>query len=123
MKQICKNSQSLWRVFAKFCDENGEEFEKPQLVEIRDYVPTRSLPQNARLHCMIRNLSQHTGHSESELKSYFKAEFGPTKRLQVGSEGRVIPLSTTQYTRKQMAEMIEHVDRVCAENNVYEEII
>ena len=43
------------------------------------------------------------------------------KRLQVGSQGNVIPLSTTQYNRKQMAQLIEHVDRVCAENGVYVE--
>lgn len=121
MKQVVKNTQVLWRIFAKVADELGEEFEKPQLLTIEDYKPPRSLSQNARLHCMIRALSNFTGHSESELKDWFKAEYGPKKRLQVGSQGQQIPLSTTLYTKKQMAEFMEHVDRVCAENNVYVE--
>lgn len=99
----------------------GEEFEKPQLVTITENKPRRSDSQNARLHCMIRALSKHTGHSESELKVWFKSEYGPHKRLQVGSEGRMIPLSTTLYNKRQMMELMEHVDRVCAENGVYVE--
>jgi hypothetical protein len=112
----------LWKVFAKVSDtlpNTDGVFDKPQMVTIDDYKPPRSLTQNARLHCMIRALSNHTGHSESELKDWFKAEYGPTKRLQVGSQGQVIPLSTTDYTKKQMMELMEHVDRVCAENGVY----
>ena len=80
MKQTVANSQILWRLFANTVDLLGETFEKPQLVTIEDYKPPRSLPQNARLHCMIRALSDYTGHSESELKSWFKAEYGPTTR-------------------------------------------
>ena len=34
-------------------------------------------------------------------------------------QGKMIPLSTTQYTKRQMTELIDHVDRVCAENGVY----
>ena len=119
MKEIVRNTQTLWRIFAKVADQKGEEFEKPQLVSIEDYKPPRTLNQNARLHCMIRALSNHTGHSESELKDWFKAEYGPTKRLMVGTQGQMIPLSTTLYTKKQIAELMEHVDRVCAENGVY----
>lgn len=121
MKQVVRNRVTAWRAFSKATDLLGEVFEKPYLLTFEEYKPPRSLPQNARLHCMIRALSQHTGHSESELKAWFKAEYGPSKRLQVGSQGQVIPLSTTEYTKGQMAELIAHVDRVCAENGVYVE--
>ena len=119
MKKVIASSQALWRMFAEVAEQHGEIFDKRLAVTVEEHKPLRTLPQNARLHCMIRALADFTGHSESELKSWFKAEYGPTKRLQVGSEGRVIPLSTTKYTRKQMAEMIDHVDRVCAENGVW----
>ena len=119
MREIHRNTQTLWRMFSNVATELGEEFDRPQMVIVEDYKPPRSLSQNARLHCMIRALSDHTGHSESELKDWFKAEYGPTKRLQVGSQGNMIPLSTTQYTKKQMAELMDHVDRVCADCGVY----
>lgn len=121
MKVVCKNRTTAWRVFAKALDPLGDPFEKPYLLTFEEFKPPRSLPQNARLHCMIRALSKHTGHSESELKDFFKAEYGPHKRLQVGTEGKMIPLSTTLYTKKQMAELMEQVDRVCAECGVYVE--
>ena len=119
MKQVVRDRVTAWRLFAKALDSLGETFDEPQLLTIEEYQPPRSLPQNARLHAMIRALSQHTGHSESELKDWFKAEYGPHKRLQVGMQGKMIPLSTTQYTKRQMMELIDHVDRVCAENGVY----
>ena len=121
MRKVVASLDALWKVFAEIGHSHGDEFSKPLMVTIEEWKPPRSLPQNARLHCMIRALSDFTGHSESELKEWFKAEYGPTKRLQVGKTGRIIPLSTTLYTRKQMAELIDHVDRVCAENGVYVE--
>jgi len=121
LKQVVRSHNDAYRFVDKVCNDLGQTFERPQLIEMRLYKPPRSLPQNARLHCMIRALSDYTGHSESELKSWFKAEYGPTKRLQVGSQGQVIPLSTIDYNKKQMTELIDHVDRVCAENGVYVE--
>ena len=121
MRKVVASTHALWMIFKQVGEKYGEVFEKPLMVTVEEYRPPRTLPQNARLHCMIRALSEFTGHSESELKDWFKAEYGPTKRLQVGSQGNIIPLSTTQYNRKQMAEMIDHVDRVCAENGVYVE--
>ena len=127
MKRTVKNTVSLWRMFTKIADELGETFEKPQLVTVEDYKPPRSLTQNAKLHVMIRTLADKVGYSESELKDWFKHEFGPQKRLEfegkwgVGQRVKVIPKSTTEYTREEMAQMIEHVDRICAENGVYVE--
>ena len=119
MKAICINHNEAVNLIDRACSHLGQQFESPQLVSIEPYKKPRTLPQNARFHAMVRALSQHTGHSERELKDWFKAEYGPTKRIQVGNQGKVIPLSTTQYNRKQMSELTEHVDRVCAENGVY----
>lgn len=121
MKTVIRDIHALWKIFSKISAENGETFEKPKLVTIEDYKPPRSLSQNARLHCMIRALADATGYSESELKDFVKAEYGEKRRVQVGDVDKLVPLSTTEYNRSQMMALIEQVDRLCAENNVYVE--
>lgn len=124
VKQIIRTVDALWKLYARLSHDlpnTDGEFDRPQLVTVEDYKPPRSLSQNARLHCMIRPLAEKTGFSESELKEFFKSEYGPKKRVQVGDIDKLIPLSTTEYNKQQMQELIAQVDRVCAENGVYVE--
>jgi hypothetical protein len=64
---------------------------------------------------MIRELATELGYSEDELKDYFKCTFGPQKTISVLGEEKRIPLSTTEYNKAQMTDLIAHVERVGAE--------
>lgn len=80
---------------------------KPYSVEVRPFKPKRTLDQNAKMHVMIRELATHIGYSDSELKDFLKAEYGPTKTIQIGESQKAIPVSTSEYNRTEAGEMIE----------------
>lgn len=82
-------------------------FEKPLEVIVKPFRAKRSLDQNAKMHVMIRELADHIGYSQTELKDYLKSEYGPTKTIQIGDKQRVIPMSTAEYNRAEAAEIIE----------------
>lgn len=119
VKQVVKTADALWKVFSRISQDLGSDFERPQLVEVKDYKPPRSLSQNARLHCMIRALADFCGYSESEMKLWLKIEHGPKKRVQVGDSDKIVPMSTVDYNRAQMTAFMDAVDRTCAEQGVY----
>lgn len=79
------------------------------------HAPSRSQEQNAYLHIAIRDLAQHLGQGETELKEYLKTEFGPTEFVQVGNRTGTIKKSFAKYSREEAGEMIEHVMRLAAE--------
>ena len=115
MKAVIRQRNDALRFVDRFCSENGVHWEKPQLIEIKRYSPPRSMPQNAKLHAMIRELATELGYTEDELKDYFKLTFGPQKIMRVAGEEKRIPLSTTEYNKVQMTDLIAHVERVGAE--------
>ena len=114
MKQVVRDRNSALRFVDRFCSEFGPNWE-PQTIEIKRFKPQRSLPQNAKLHAMIRELALEIGYSEDDLKDYFKSCFGPKKIVRLMDEERLIPMSTTEYNRVEMADMIGHVERIGAE--------
>jgi hypothetical protein len=115
MKAVIRHRNDALRFVDRFCSEFGPEWEKPQLIEIKRYRPPRSMPQNAKFHAMIRELATEIGYSEDELKYYFKSSFGPQKNLFVLGEQKRIPISTKDYNKLEMTEMIGHLERVGAE--------
>lgn len=115
MKAVIRQRNDALRFVDRFCSENGCHWEKPQLIEVKRYKPPRSMPQNAKFHAMIRELATELGYSEDELKDYFKCTFGPQKIISVLGEEKRIPLSTTEYNKAQMTDLIGHVERVGAE--------
>ena len=115
MKAVVRNRNDALRFVDRFCSEFGPTWEKPQMIEIKRYRPPRSMPQNAKFHAMIRELAEEIGYSEDELKEYFKSSFGPKKILYLVGGNRRIPVSTTEYTKEQMTDMIGHLERVGAE--------
>jgi AraC-like DNA-binding protein len=80
-----------------------------------DCAPSRTREQNAYLHVALRALADHTGANESELRDYFKAEYGPTAIVTVAGHSKVIPKSLSTYSIEEASDMIEHVERVAAE--------
>ena len=115
MKTVIRNRNDALRFVDRYCTEYGVNWELPQMIEIKRYKPPRSLPQNAKLHAMIRELATEIGYSEDELKDYFKSTFGPQKVLFVLGNEKRIPKSTTEYNKLEMADMIGQVERIGAE--------
>lgn len=107
MKVTVNNSQGLWRHFAKFCEEHGEEFDKPYLLTLEEFKPPRTTEQNAKMHILWRQVAQHVGRSEDEIKAIFKQEFGPRDEVAIKNGKWDIPKSTTQYSRKECAAMMD----------------
>lgn len=77
--------------------------------------PSRSREQLAYLHLAIRQLAEHTGTSESELKEFFKAEYGPPAIVTIAGRAATVKKSVGDYTSQEASDMIEHVTRVAAE--------
>lgn len=76
---------------------------------------TKTRSQNDYLHAAIRQLAQHTGTGETELKEFLKAEYGPENVVRVGSRCGVVKKSVSAYSKAEAAAMIEHVERIAAE--------
>ena len=65
---------------------------------------------------MVGELANHFGYSSSELKDWLKHEYGPKKFFRFGSHEKLIPKSTAEYSKLEMVEMIDQVDRIAIEN-------
>ena len=77
--------------------------------------PSRSREQLAFLHVAVRALAEHTGTRESDLKEYFKGEYGPSVQVKVGTVETNVPKSWGDYSVQEASEMLEHVIRTAAE--------
>ena len=110
MKSVIRNHEDAEKFIGRI------NFEKPQLIECRLYRPPRTLPQNAKFHAMVGELANHFGYSSSELKDWLKHEYGPKKFFRFGSHEKLIPKSTAEYSKLEMVEMIDQVDRIAIEN-------
>lgn len=77
--------------------------------------PSKSREQNAYLHLAIRQLANHVGMGESELKDVLKAEYGPEETRRVGNLCSVVKKSMATYSKQEAGDMIEHVQRIAAE--------
>ncbi len=115
MKSVIRNHNSGYRFIDKACNEIGQIFEKPYLIEIKPYKPPRTLPQNARFHAMINELAKEIGYSASDLKDWLKLEYGPKKYFVFQGIEKDIPMSTADYNKVQMIDMIGHLERIGAE--------
>jgi hypothetical protein len=122
MKSVIRTHNDALRFVDRATRELGATFDKPQLIELKQYRPPRSLPQNAKMHVMIGELAKEVGYSASELKDWFKLEHGPKQRFTFGGIDKMIPKSTASYTKMEMIEFIGQIERVGAEMGfVFEE--
>lgn len=75
----------------------------------------RSLEQNAKLHVLIGQLATHLGYTPDELKDVIKHMFGRKKVIEMAGNRTLVPVSTTEYTKAEMSDIIEHIYRLAAE--------
>jgi hypothetical protein len=115
MKAVIRNYDEAIKFVHRILDTHGEHFAKPQLISCEIYRAPRSLPQNAKLHAMIGELAKEVGYAPSELKDWFKVEFGPKKRFEYRGIVKMIPKSTAEYSKLQMIDFIDQIYRVAAE--------
>ena len=115
MRSICRSRNSALRFVDQLCNEIGEEWNKPYLISAKVFKPPRSLEQNAKLHCLFRDLSAHTGYTESEIKDVIKARFGLHKVVQIDGTPTSIAKSTTEYSREELSDLMDRVYMLGAE--------
>lgn len=121
MKQVVKNPDSLRRFFSRI--EAKANWEKPLLISVSTYRPPRSLEQNSLLHLLFRQVADHVGRPEAEIKDIFKHQFGPHKRVRLNDIERIVPKGTSEYNKQELSDMIEIVYQKGAEWSVeFEEV-
>ena len=94
------------------------EFGRPLQLEVKPFKRNRTLSQNAKIHSMIRDLSMHTGYTESEMKEIVKSAYGPTKCDVIGGEEVAYTKPTSQYDVEEMASFVERLYQLGAELDV-----
>ena len=114
-KSVCRGKTGAHRFIDQVCKDIGDEWERPYDVIVRRFRSRRTLDQNARMHAMWRELSVFTGHTDDEIKDWFKLEYGKKKNIGFASKRHLVPESTTNYTRSECSDMIEHIFRIGAE--------
>lgn len=110
-RQVIRNSSQLWTLFDKVKDR---DWTKPVLISVSIYRPPRSTDQNALLHVLFRDVANHVGRPEQEIKDIFKHQFGPMKTVRVGDVETILPKGTSEYNK---LEMIDFIDNVQAKGN------
>ena len=115
MRAIVINRNECLRMIDRFCSEVGPTFPYAQLITIKRFKAPRTDTQNSKCHAMIRELAQEIGYSDSELKDWFKWEFGAKKALFVNGKERLIPTSTLDYNKSEMSDFIGQIERIGAE--------
>jgi len=100
----------------KFANQISDKLTgKPYQIDIRPFKRSRTLPQNAKLHAMIRSLGLHCGYTDSQMKDIVKQEFGTVKVVELG--GRIVEVAkpTSEYNVEELAMVIEHLYQLGAE--------
>lgn len=114
MRQVIRSRNSAYRFVDKVCNGLGEQFD-PQLIEIKKFKPPRSLEQNALLHCLFREVANHVGRPEDEIKEIFKYQYGTMKKLELYGDVTYVPKGTSEYNKQELSDMVEQVYRKGAE--------
>ena len=105
MRKIVRSREEAarWIITDTAGIQNGRPFE----ILVKPFKRRRTLDQNAKMHAMIREVAQHVGYSDGELKDYIKSEYGPKRKVRIGKREVVIPKSTRDYNVMECADIIE----------------
>ncbi len=85
-------------------------------VTLERYSKPRTGAQNDTLHLWFREIAEHTGYTEEQVKDEMKERFGPNKReVMILGEWRSQTPSTSDYTIAYMMLFMERIQAFCAE--------
>jgi len=97
MKAVCRSRNACYKFVDRACIDLGEQFEKPHSIEIKQFKPARTNEQNALLHCLFREVANHVGRPEDEIKEIFKYQYGTMKKLELYGDVTYVPKGTSEY--------------------------
>ena len=115
MKQVVRSRNDAHRFIDRVSNGLGETFEKPYLIDIKEFKPPRSNAQNALLHVLFREIGLHVGRPEDEIKDIFKYQYGVMKKLELFGDVTYVPKGTSDYNKQELSDMVEQVYRKGAE--------
>lgn len=85
--------------------------DRPQEVTVREYVPRRTNPQNAKLWALYGEAARYTGHSAEEIHEFALMRFFGTKEIEVAGMVRHVPLKrSSQRNRKEFSEFLDSTE-------------
>ncbi len=113
-KAVIRCRNSAYRFIDRACNSLGEQFD-PQLIEIKKFKPPRTNEQNALLHVLFREVAQHVGRSEGEIKDIFKYQYGHMKKIELYGDVSFVPKGTSEYNKQELSDMVDQVYRKGAE--------
>lgn len=83
-------------------------------VEIKKWVPPRTLKQNRKVHAMFDDLADFTG--DKNIKAWIKSlAFWPEVYVEHAGQGQMVPKSEADLTRNEETEVIQHLYLIGAE--------
>ena len=115
MKSVVRCRNECITAIDRACTRLGMNFEHPQMLSIFRYRPPKTNEQNAKMHVMWRELGHLVGHTEADMKEFFKEEYGETVKVRIGEKWKMVKKSCADYTKDECSDMIEHIYRVAAE--------
>lgn len=95
------------------------DFKHPMCVIIKEYKNQRSLEQNSKLHAMLTNIANETGHSVEEIKDFLMKNFGWVKMYEFNGQTNLLRMSTTDLSVTDMSIFIEQVNAWSAQQGIY----
>lgn len=87
---------------------------KRYVIDIREWRPRRSLPQNAIWHGILQRIASETGNSLEDVKSYVKENYG----LRVKVFGKLVVKPSSKYTVSEWPTLMEPTIALAGEYGV-----
>jgi hypothetical protein len=121
MKKVVRSREQI-DLTVDECAIGGLITGNPLMFSLEPYKPPRTLDQNAYVHVLFRELGNHLGYSEREVKAICKDQYGPTISYQVGENIVTAPKGISAYNLPELQEFIDRVLMLGAElGYVFEE--
>jgi hypothetical protein len=112
MKAVVRNDWDRERVSEVICTYLDRH--DAVTVEIKKWVPPRSLKQNRKVHAMFDDLADFTG--DKNIKAWIKTlAFWPEVYVEHAGQGQMVPKSEADLSRDEETEVIQHLYLIGAE--------
>lgn len=111
---VLRNPKVLANCIAALTEAEGEE--RIYKVTLQRYSKPRTIEQNRTLHMWFREIAEHTGYTEEQIKTEMKERLGPSREeVMILGEWRSVQPSTADYTLAYMILFMERIQEFCAE--------